>query len=453
MQLKRRVRRGALPLEVGSSLAAATCALLGSGTPTTVIAQELAPWDIDSAFLYYGESDGRVRDASINVLASKEIREDSLLGLTLAFDSLTGASPSGAAPSTAPQTFTRPSGDGSYTVGAGEIPLDDSFLDTRTALGATWKWPVSRFMTLEVGTSLSDEYDYTSTGLNARLARDLNNRNTTLSFGVAVASDTVSPVGGAPVPLTPMLPGDGDDEGDGGSGGSGWGKVALAGDQSKDVVDFLIGVTQVLNRQTIVQFNYSLSQADGYLTDPYKILSVVDPITGLPVAGPPGTSLNLYLYESRPETREKQSLYALLKRDLNGDVFDISYRYMTDDWGIDSHTVDFHYRWQFSGGKYVQPHLRFYSQNQADFYQTVLFNGAPVPLFATADYRLAKMDGVTFGIKYGQETQSGEFTARFEVYEQTGAASPGSSVGVLSGLDLYPDLSAVIAQFSYKFGR
>jgi hypothetical protein len=437
------MKRGASPLQVGGSLAAATCALLGPGTPTTVVAQELTPWDVDTAFLYYGEGDGRVKDASFNVLASKELTEDGILGLTLAFDSLTGASPSGAAPSTAAQTFTRPSGNGSYTVESGAIPLDDSFLDTRTAIGASWKWPITRLATLEVGANVSDEYDYTSAGFNARLARDFNNRNTTLSFGVAVANDTITPVGGAPVALSPMLA----------AAGSGGGKATLAGDQSKDVVDFLVGVTQVLNRQTIVQFNYSLSQSDGYLTDPYKILSVVDPVTGLPMAGPPGTGLNLYLYESRPETREKQSLYALLKRDFNGDVFDISYRYMTDDWGIDSHTVDLHYRWQFSGGKYVQPHLRFYSQNQADFYETVLFDGAPVPRFATADYRLAKMDGVTFGIKYGQDTQNGEFSARFEVYEQTGEASAGSSVGVLTGLDLYPDLSAVIAQFSYKFGR
>jgi hypothetical protein len=440
MQLKRRVAAGKLPIQAGS-LAAATYALLGPGTATTVIAQELEQWDVDTAMLYYAEGDGRVRDASINIAASKELREDGFLGLTLAFDSLTGASPSGAAPSTAPQTFTRPSGNGSYTVGANAIPLDDSFLDTRTAIGATWKWPVTRLATLEVGANLSDEYDYTSTGLSARLARDFNNRNTTLAFGAALASDTVSPVGGAPVGLTPML------------AASAGGKATLAGDQSKDVVDFLVGLTQVLNRQTIVQFNYSLSRSDGYLTDPYKILSVVDPVTGAPLAGPPGSGLNAYLYESRPDTREKQSLYGLLKRDFNGDVFDISYRYMTDDWGIDSHTIDVHYRWQLSDGKYVQPHLRFYSQNQADFYQTVLFGGTPVPQFATADYRLAQMDAVTLGFKYGQDTRNGEFSARLEMYEQTGTPSPGSSVGALSGLDLYPDLSAIIAQFSYKFGR
>ena len=60
-------------------------------------------------------------------------------------------------------------------------------------------------MLLDVGASLSDEYDYTHTGMNAKLARDFNNRNTTLSFGVALASDTVDPVGGSPVPLAPML--------------------------------------------------------------------------------------------------------------------------------------------------------------------------------------------------------------------------------------------------------
>jgi hypothetical protein len=442
MQLKKRVRRSTSPLQVGGSLAAATCALLGPGTPTTVIAQELTPWDVDTAMLYYGEGDGRVRDASFNVLARKELREDGFLGLTLALDTLTGASPSGAVPSNTPQTFTRPSGNGSYTIGAGATPLDDSFQDTRTALSASWTWPVTRLATLEVGTSLSDEYDYTHTGVNARLARDFNNRNTTLSFGFAVASDSISPVGGTPTPLSSMLAESDDNNAN-----------KSAGEQSKDVTDFLLGVTQVLNRQTIIQFNYSLSQSDGYLTDPYKILSVVDPITGLPASGPPGSGLNLYLYESRPQTRDKQSLYGLLKRDFNGDVFDISYRYMTDDWGIDSHTIDLHYRWQLSNGNYLQPHLRFYSQNQADFYQTVMFEGQPLPPFATADYRLAKLDAVTLGIKYGKDTQHGEFSARLEVYEQTGEASPDASVGALTSLDLYPDLSAVIAQFSYKFGR
>lgn len=426
--------------QIGTPLAAATCALLGQSVPGQVVAQELMPWDIDTSLLIYNESDGRVRDTSLNVLARKELREEKFLTLTLALDSLTGASPSGAVPANAAQTFTSPSGNSEYTLAAGASALDPSFLDSRTAISANWDMPLGRLALLSVGASLSDEYDYTHTGVNARLARDFNNRNTTLSFGLALANDTIDPVGGSPVPLAPML----------GLGA----QTNKRGDQSKDVTDFLLGVTQVINRHTLVQFNYSLSQSDGYLTDPYKILSVVDPVTGDPVAGPVGSNRSLNLFESRPDTRDKQSVFGLLKRDFDGNVLEASYRYMTDDWGVDSHTVEVRYRWNFGTGRYFQPHVRFYQQTAADFYRTVLFNATPVPTYATADHRLGEFDGLTVGVKYGQPTaHGGEWSARVEYYTQTGDPSPGSAVGALAGFDLYPDLNALIAQFSYKFGR
>src|SRR6185503_14430110 len=126
----------------------------------------------------------------------------------------------------------------------------------------------------------------------------------------------------------------------------------------------------------------------GYLTDPYKVLSVVDPVTGNPGAGPVGSGLNRYLFESRPDSREKQSLYGLLKRDFDGNVLEASYRYMTDDWGVDSQTLELRYRWGFGENRYFQPHVRFYQQTAADFYRTVLFNGQALPAYATADHRL-----------------------------------------------------------------
>jgi hypothetical protein len=438
MQLKK--RRARIAREIGTPLAAATCALLGQAPTTGVSAQELAPWDIDTSMLIYSESDGRVRDTSVNVRARKEMREEKFLGLTLAIDSLTGASPSGAVPAGVVQTFTSPSGNSEFSVAPGAQALDTSFLDTRTAVTASWDMPLTRLALLSVGASVSDEFDYTHTGINARLARDFNNRNTTLSFGVALANDTIDPVGGSPIALAPML-GIGDN-------------ANKRGGQSKDVTDWLIGLTQVVNRHTIVQFNYSLSQADGYLTDPYKVLSVVDPVTGNPVPGPAGSGLYRYLYESRPDARDKQSVFALLKRDFNGDVLETSYRYLADDWGIDSHTLELRYRFGFGAQRYLQPHVRFYQQTAAEFYRTVLFDGAPLPAYATADHRLGEFDGVTFGLKYGQATaRGGEWWARIEYYTQTGNASPGSAVGSLASFDLYPDLNALIAQFNYKFGR
>jgi hypothetical protein len=125
---------------------------------------------------------------------------------------------------------------------------------------------------------------------------------------------------------------------------------------------------------------------------------------------------------------------------------------MTDDWDIDSHTVDLHYRWNLTSGSYFQPHLRFYSQTAASFYRTVLFDGDALPVFATADYRLGEFDAVTIGVKFGKPTPRGEISGRLELYQQTGKAQPGSQVGSLQNFDLYPDLNAVIAQFSYSFG-
>lgn len=426
---------------IGTPLAAATCALLGHALPAEVAAQELLPWEIDTSMLIYNESDGRVKDTSLDVRARKEMREDKFLALTLGLDSLTGASPSGAVPASSVQTFTSPSGNSQYTVGAGEPALDTSFHDTRVAISADWTMPIKRLSLLSVGASLSSEFDYEHFGVNASLARDFNNRNTTLSFGVALANDTIDPVGGSPVALAPML-GLGD-------------QSNKRGDQSKDVTDLLVGVTQVLGRHTIVQLNYSLSQSDGYLTDPYKLLSVVDPVTGNPVVGPAGSGLYRYLFESRPTTRDKQSVYGLLKRDFNGDVLEASYRYMTDDWGVDSHTMELRYRWNFGdSGRFFQPHVRFYQQTAADFYRTVLFDGQPLPIYASADHRLGEFDGLTVGVKYGQAAKlGGEWSARIEYYTQTGDAAPGSSVGALAGYDLYPDLNALIAQFTYKFGR
>jgi len=193
-----------------------------------------------------------------------------------------------------------------------------------------------------------------------------------------------------------------------------------------------------------------VSRSDGYLTDPYKVLSVVDPVTGNLIPSPtPGIAL--YRFENRPDQREKQSLFGLLKHDFSGHVLEATYRYMTDDWGIASQTLDTHLNWDLGGGKFLEPHLRFYSQTAADFYHTVLFNGEPLPTYATADYRLGEFDAVTLGMKFGTKTRSGQFSARVELYRQSGKPSPDALVGSLRTLDLTPDLTAVIGELTYRF--
>lgn len=429
---------------VSTALAAATCTLLGAAPAAPVQADESPGWSFDTALLYYGESDDRVQDASLNLLAKRSFFDDRTLTLGLTVDALTGASPSGAIPQDFPQTFTRPSGNDVYTVPAGELPLDDTFRDTRVALSASWEQPFARLYRGSVGVTASDEYDYTHLGINARLARDFNQRNTTLSFGVAFAQDDISPVGGTPVPLSPML-----DVSDLGNRG---------GDESKDVVDAVIGVTQVVSRNLLVQLNYSYSDASGYLTDPYKILTLVDGVTGdaVPRAGTPGVQgpSHEYRFESRPDARTKHSLYGQAKYYWRGNVLDASYRYMTDDWEIDSHTLDLRFRMPWRASHYIEPHFRYYSQSEADFFHVSLADNEPLPLHATNDYRLGNFDALTAGLKYGWETSGGnEWSMRLEWYMQRGDLDESDLIGNQAGLVEYPDLDAVIFQVGYRFGR
>lgn len=458
MQLKRRPnRRAGNAGPIGAQLAAATCALLGTAATESVAAQEIGHWQFDTAGLYYGEIN-QVRDLSLDVLARTQPAEDRFLDLNFSFDTLSGASPNGAAPSASPQLFVRPvtltrtSGGGisrsggNFIVPPGQLPLDHSFQDTRFAGSASWEQPLGRLTLLNAGGSASYEHDYTHLGVDGRIARDLNQRNTTLSAGLAWSDDTVKPIGGAPVAYSPITSSS--------AAGLFGGDQAneASGSRSKRVLDMLVGWTQVLSPRTIVQVNYSVTRSDGYLTDPYKVLSVVDPISGDLLLGPELNGTGLYLYERRPSAREKRSVYGMIKRDIGGNVVDVSYRRMTDDWGIDSSTVDLHVRFNFADERYLQPHLRFYSQTAANFYHTVLLADQPLPDFATADYRLGAFDAVTYGIKFGMRTRSGNFSTRLELYRQTGSPDPASRVGSLNGLDLYPGLEAVIAQLSYQFG-
>ena len=358
------------------------------------------------------------------------------------FDSLTGSSPNGAVPSTQPQTFTTPSGGGggegddegededhgggSYTVAANETPLDPTFKDERLSFNLNWDKPVDRNNRRGLGFGVSAETDFLSLSGNLGWQHDLNQKNTTLSTAINIELDQIDPIGGTPVGLSSMV-----DE------------LRLRGGETRQVADLLLGVTQVIDRSSLFQVNLSLSEADGYMTDPYKFVSVVDD-TGEPID---------QLYESRPDYRSRQSIYLSYRKMFsNRDILTASYRYMTDDWGIDSNTVDLTYRFRLDEGYFWQPHLRWYEQSAADFYRYFLRDGETLPEFVSADYRLGDMTTNTVGIKFGRDiNERHRWSLRLEYYLQTGESSPPEAFGQLTQQDLFPDVEAAIVQFSYSF--
>ena len=404
--------------------------LLSTATRTLLslpVQSEQGDWEVDSAILYYAEDNDRIQAVEPVISARRDLGDEEAVSFKIVLDSLTGASATGAVPSNKVQTFTRPSGNGSYQVAPNETPLDDTFKDTRLALSGNWEKPIDRDNRGIYGMAVSKEYDFTSISGNALWQHDTNQKNTTFSYGFNLEFDEIDPVGNVPEPLTSM-----DDQNKG------------SATESREIFDVILGVTQVIDRSSLFQVNLSLSEASGYMTDPYKLVSVVDNNSGQPVD---------QLFENRPDSRSRQSLFGAYKKSFaNDDVFSTSYRYMTDDWGIDSHTLDVSYRFQFDKGYFLQPHIRSYDQSAADFYRYFLLEGEAVPSEVSADYRLGEMQATTIGFKFGREfTPQHSWSVRLEQYTQTGEGSPNEAVGQLRQQDLYPDVTATIAQLTYSF--
>lgn len=426
--------------KIYEKLSIASAALLQTGNVAAIDAP-LDAWDVSTAVLYYQENDGRVSAIEPVISGTREFDDGDIVNLKLVFDSLTGATPTGAHASSIEQTFTNPSGKKPYTVAAGDLPLDDTFLDTRVAFSGSWDTAViDNYSRIILGGNISKEYDYASLGVSANFLRDFNNRNTTFSTAIGLTSDTISPSGDIPTPFANMRI-------------AGTGTNRDGADDDKTITDLMLGITQVINRRTLMQFNLSFSETSGYMNDPYKIITVID-TNGLPTTATGADELP-YAYENRPDSRSRQLFFWKTVHHLTEDVINVAYRYHTDDWGIDSHTIDFHYRYELDNGSYLQPHLRYYTQTAADFFVTSLNESeaaaATTSDYASADYRLGEFITNTIGLKYAMPVgKNSEFSVRAEMISQV-QNEVGTAVGDQVNHDLTPDTDSFIIQFGYDF--
>ncbi|WP_221798820.1 DUF3570 domain-containing protein [Oceanobacter mangrovi] len=463
---------------VAGQLALATATLLGHSAEAAD-----QGWQVDSGLLIYQEADDRVSAVEPALDFVRQVDEDTSLRIHLVYDTLTGASPNGAMPANKPQTFTSASsagitassysdystsavsmtrsspssssrtdhdddddgegGGSTYTAAAGERPLDQSFEDQRYVVGLGWTTKLTPVWQASVGGSYSTESDFTSYSVNGAIARELNNKNTTLSLGTNLEYDIITPHGGTRKAL------------------SRYDQASIVSEQeSKTVADLSLGLSQVFTRRWISRFNLGVSHASGYQADPYKFLTVaadgnlIDSIDSY-----------LYLYESRPEQRTKYTFYWQNKLALtNDDVLDTSWRYMTDDWGIRSHTADMSLHWQLGSNWYLKPHYRWYRQTAADFYKPFLQAGSDVTVvgqgyvpqlkYASADGRLGAFSAVTTGLQLGyQMADNSELSIALERYRQIDNnrhidVPQGSD---LSGMDQFAETRAWWLRARYSF--
>jgi hypothetical protein len=297
---------------------------------------------------YYEEDGNRINVLTESAYFEKAINSTLSLQGTFVYDSISGASPTGAPPP--PGSHRVPVANLDDTRYAGNLQLGIHFANH----------------TLSPQFSYSSEHDYTSLGLALNDAIEFNQKNTTLTIGVAHDFDQVEPVF--------------------------WPNA-----KRKDSTDFLIGVTQLLNPQTYITVNGTVGYSDGYLADPYKrfrFTDYPDPTSTFP--------------EKRPGHKSKEVLYVSATHYFNpvNASLEASYRFYHDSFDIYAQTVGL--TWFQKIGKHVilAPFFRYYYQTAADFYHVQLpgdpsdpANPTPIPSYYSADYRLSEMETFTYGGK------------------------------------------------------
>jgi len=321
----------------------------------------------------------RVAVNALSLKALMPVAGEWSVGVSFMEDSVTGASPayhSSGFPANKSDVESGASGELRHSV---DLQLTRYFLQG----------------SVTAGSSYSTESDYVSRSYSLQGSLSTEDKNTTFTLGGSFNDDTIE-LNKPNVVAS---------------------KQQLA-NENKRVVAGLFGVTRVLTKKDIVQFNLGYSNGNGYYTDPYK-----DP-------------------DNRP--RDRNNVTALGRWNHHVDSTDgtakISYRYYSDTFGIRAHTLEAEYVQPLHHGWTLAPLLRLYTQSEADFYVTVAeekFDGeSPKPpatgSYYTEDQRLSAFGALTVGLKVSKQLNPDWLVdLKFEHYQQrdewslSGSGDPG----------------------------
>ena len=255
-----------------------------------------------------------------------------------------------------------------------------SVTDYRTAGDAKVTKYFDRYA-IGVSGVVSSERDFLSRGGGFDVRWWTEDRNTTLAFGFAGTDDTINPVN------------------------------EIVVDAKRYTLDFLLGVTQAVNPEAIVQSNLTYSQGHGYYDDPYKLL------------------------DTRPDRRR---ILAWLTRwnqayPTADGTLRLAFRLLRDSFGTNSMMAGAEWAQALPWGFTVTPGVRYYTQSAADFYKNPPFPSGYAPgQDYTADTRLSAFGALTGTLSIGKTFADGwSADLRIDMYRQRsswrlgGDGSPG----------------------------
>ena len=318
---------------------------------------------VDARFLFYKESSGRTEVLNPMVLWNQDLQKYGQLSLQLGYDSISGASPTGAYPT----METTTSASGTVTT-SGNFP-QSSYQDTRKSVGLSWGRRFGANLPT-VDLTYAKENDYTAKGIGFSDAWTLMGGRATLHFGAAFSRDTVSPV---PNPVS--------------------NPTGANLNYPKNTNGFSLGWTWILGERDLADISFSLMNLSGYLNDPYKVVTI----------GP--TDASQTLPDSRPSTRSRRAAVAKYSHYfLWGASVNVLYRYYGDDWSVHANTLDVTYNQRIDTDWIVSPEIRLYTQTGAYFFANRFL--VPQP-YMSADYRLSPFGSVMGGLTLSRNIAAG----------------------------------------------
>jgi hypothetical protein len=183
----------------------------------------------------------------------------------------------------------------------------------------------------------------------------------------------------------------------------GWDEVGQRGQpesewEEKDLNNYKFGLTQVITKNSLFSMDIDVITDEGKLENPYRQNRFVDP------SDPTNF---LYQPELYPDTRTStavglRGLYYLPYRAS----IKLEYRYFTDSWDIRAHTYDVAYTHAFETHWVFETRLRYYQQDQAEFYSD-LFPFANSQTHLARDKELSTYSGITYGVGASYEIKQG----------------------------------------------
>lgn len=197
--------------------------------------------------------------------------------------------------------------------------------------------------------------------------------------------------------------------------------------------EWVFGLTQIIDRVSIAQVTVGHKRQRGYLSDPYKLAQV-----GF-----------LLLQDNRPDERTATHLVAGYKRHWKDwtATTTIDYRFFSDDWGIDSHTLKLSW-WQSIGDHWALiPSARWYKQSAADFYALTFAEDAESGHYSS-DYRLSGFNANAYGLEIRFDYRDWTVSVYGERYRSGDSNLLGSEANNAPGL---VDFDLATLGISYRF--